>query len=166
MRQLKSLTPEGITAALRRVERYRLLNEPWRAESICRDVLEIDPDNQEALISLLLSLTDQFRERGTPAVDEARALLARIEGDYQQAYFSGIICERKGTAALRRDAHGTGPIAYHWLSEAMEWFEKAEELRPIGDDDAILRWNACARLITMNPHLQAPEEQTREIQLE
>ncbi|MEX1258583.1 MAG: hypothetical protein WEG36_13290 [Gemmatimonadota bacterium] len=166
MFQLKSLTREGIAPALRKVDRYRLLNEPWRAESICRDVLEIDPENQEALIALLLSLTDQFRERGTAAAQNARALVARIAGEYQQAYFSGIICEREGTAILGRDSYGTGPVAYHWLSEAMRWYEKAEAVRPAGDDDAILRWNACARLIAMNPHVRAVEEQAQEIQLE
>jgi hypothetical protein len=29
----------------------------------------------------------------------------------------------------------------------MRWYEKAEGLRPTGSDDALLRWNACARLI-------------------
>ena len=36
-------------AALEKALRYRLLNEPVEAESICRDVLEVDPDNQAAL---------------------------------------------------------------------------------------------------------------------
>ena len=46
MFQLKSLSMEGITAALDKAERYRLLNEPREAESICLDVLEIDPENR------------------------------------------------------------------------------------------------------------------------
>jgi hypothetical protein len=166
MFELKSLTREGIAPALRKVERYRLLNEPWRAESICRDVLELDPDHQEALVALLLSITDQLRDRGAAGVEEARALLSRIRGEYEKTYFAGIICERKATAVLRRDVTGTGPIVYRWLSEAMEWFEKAEALRAPGDDDAILRWNACARLVQLNPHVRPPAEMPREMQLE
>ena len=30
---------------------------------------------------------------------------------------------------------------------AMGWYEKAEALRPTGNDDALLRWNTCVRLI-------------------
>jgi hypothetical protein len=29
----------------------------------------------------------------------------------------------------------------------MTWYEKAEAARPAGNDDAILRWNACLRLL-------------------
>jgi hypothetical protein len=29
----------------------------------------------------------------------------------------------------------------------MSWYEKAEKLRPSGNDDALLRWNTCARLL-------------------
>lgn len=166
MFELKSLTREGIAPALRKVDRYRLLNEPWRAESICRDVLELEPEHQEALIALLLSITDQLQARGAAGVEEARALLPRIRGEYEKAYFAGIICERKGTAVLRRDVTGTGPIVYQWLSEAMDWYEKAETLRTPGDDDAILRWNACARLVGLNPHVRPAPEWTREMQLE
>jgi len=59
---LKLLHKEGIPAALDKAERYRLLNEPAEAESICLDVLAIEPDHQQALITLLLALTDQFEQ--------------------------------------------------------------------------------------------------------
>ena len=62
MPELKPLSRDAVDAALSKAERYRLLNEPHEAESICLDVLEIDPDNQPAHITLLLSLTDQFGE--------------------------------------------------------------------------------------------------------
>ena len=64
MFELKKMSREGIRRALGKVERYRLLNEPWEAESICQDVLQAEPDNQEALISLLLAMTDQFGHEG------------------------------------------------------------------------------------------------------
>ena len=58
--ELKTLHAEALPRALEKAERYRLLNEPSEAESICLDVLAIDRDNQAALVTLLLALTDQF----------------------------------------------------------------------------------------------------------
>ncbi len=155
---LKKLSRDGIARALRKVERYRLLNEPWEAESICRDVLESQPDHQEALISLLLAMTDQFNREGGPDVEKARALLPGIRGEYEQAYYAGIICERKGSALRERDAPGSGPIVYDWLRQAMDHYERAEGLRTAGNDDALLRWNTCARVIDENPQIQPPSE--------
>ena len=60
MFELKPLSEKAVPRALERAERYRLLNEPAEAESICQDVLRIEPENQQALISLLPALTDQF----------------------------------------------------------------------------------------------------------
>lgn len=154
MFELKKLSPEGIERALEKVERYRLLNEPWEAESICRDVLDADPDNVEALVSLLLSLTDQFRGDRGPPVSDVQALLPRLPDEYRREYYAGIICERKGTAALKRAAHGSGPLVYDWLRKAMSHYEKAEELRPPGNDDALVRWNTCARLIMRHEHVE------------
>ncbi len=160
MFELKSLSPEGIDAALEKVERYRLLNEPWEAESICLDVLEVDPDNQRALIMLLLAATDQFRMEVGVDVSKARELLARFTGEYERTYYSGIIAERWAKALLHRGAPGTGPIVYDWLREAMSYFEQAESLAPAGNQSARLRWNTCARIITRHDHVRpAPEEQ-------
>ena len=60
MFQLKPLHKDAIPAALAKAERYRLLNEPGEAESICLDVLQVDPGSQDALVMLILALTDQF----------------------------------------------------------------------------------------------------------
>lgn len=155
--RLKPLSREGVDAALRKAERYRLLNEPSEAESICLDVLEADPGNQEAVIMALLASTDQFAT-GSSDVTRARALLSRLDGEYEKAYYAGIICERRGHADLRRDAFGAGAVAYRWLREAMEWYERAEGLRPAGDDAAILRWNACARTIMGREHVRPTED--------
>lgn len=156
MYELKPLTREGIPRALAKVERYRLLNEPWQAESICRDILAVDPENQEALVWLLLSLTDQFGEESARTVEEVREILPRLSEEYHQAYYAGIICERKGTAFLRKGVPGTGPMAYNWLTEAMAHYTRAEALRPPGNDDAVTRWNTCARLIMRHEHVQPP----------
>ena len=156
MFELKKLTPRGIQRALGKVERYRLLNEPAEAESICLDVLEADPDNQEALVSLLLSLTDQFGMEGHATVAEARALLPQLEGEYAKAYYSGIICERRATALLRRGRPGSGAVVYDWYRQAMEHYQRAEGLRPEGNDDPLVRWNTCARTITRRGLKPAP----------
>jgi hypothetical protein len=145
MSELKPISREAIPDALQKVERYRLLNEPAEAESICRDVLRAEPGNQRALVMLLLTQTDQFG-RGT-SVNDARAVLDRLQGDYERAYYDGIISERQGKAQLRTGTPGSKSNAHHWIQEAMASYERAEALRPAGNDDAILRWNACARLL-------------------
>ena len=153
MFELKPLTRDGIPGALAKAERYRLLNEPGAAESIYLDVLEIDSDNQQALVGLLLALTDQF-EHGLPGcVNEAREVLPRLADEYERAYYAGIICERQAKAQLRQARPGSGSMAYEWFREAKSWYEKAEALRPPGNDDVLLRWNACARLMLRHRYL-------------
>ena len=124
-----------------------MLNEPRSAESICLDILEIDSGNHEAIVTLLLAITDQFAEGMSRNVNQARELLPRIQGNYERHYYGGIICERRAKAVLNQGTPGSKYIAYKWLQEAMEHFEKAKAIQPSGNDDAILRWNTCARLI-------------------
>ena len=145
MTELKKITREAIPTALAKAERYRLLNDSSSAESICLDVLEIDPDNQQALVELVLSITDQFGADIGNGVRRAREVLPRITGEYERAYYAGIICERRAKAQLRRGAMSSASIAADWFREAMVWYERAEKVRPAGNDGPILRWNACAR---------------------
>lgn len=161
MFELKKLSPRGVERALDKVERYRLLNEPWEAESICRDVLETDPANQDALVSLVLAMTDQLDQERAPSVSDIQALLPRLEGEYQQEYYGGIVCERKGTSILKQGAAGCGPLVYDWLRKAMAHFERAEELAPPENEDAVVRWNTCARLIMTHDHVQEVGESRR-----
>jgi len=155
--ELKSISVQSIPEALEKVERYRLLNEPTLAESICLDILAIVPDHQQALISLLLARTDQFQMQ-VPA-KAAQEVLAQIKGDYEQAYYAGIIWERVGHARIRQEGSGGGASAYHALSEAMAYYERAINFASPGNDDAILRWNTCARVIMENPEVRPlPEE--------
>ncbi|HKV80572.1 MAG TPA: hypothetical protein VJP02_20645 [Candidatus Sulfotelmatobacter sp.] len=154
--ELKSLSVQSIPEALAKVERYRLLNEPTLAESICLDILAVVPDHQQALISLLLARTDQFPVQ-VPA--KAQEILAQIKGDYEKAYYAGIIWERLGHARIRQGGTGPGPSAYHALREAMTDYERAINFAPPGNDDAILRWNTCARVIMQNPEIRPlPED--------
>jgi tetratricopeptide (TPR) repeat protein len=161
MFELKRLSEDAIPAALEKALRYRLLNEPHEAESICQDVLNVDSKNQEALVLLLLALTDTFSEGHAAGARQAQEVLSRLEDPYERAYYAGIICERQAKARLLQGHPGASHDAYEFLSEAMEWFEKAESLRPPNNDDALLRWNTCARMITTNrltPRLQEPVE--------
>lgn len=153
MLTLKSLSPAAIPLALDKAERYRLLNQPWAAESICLDILSADPGNQKALQVLLLARTDQFGAESAAPAARARETLARLTSDYDRAYYGGIICERRARAHLDSRTPGAGHNAHEWLSEAMELYQKAEAMRPADDDDAILRWNSCARLLNESPHI-------------
>jgi hypothetical protein len=150
--ELKSISVESIPEALTKMERYRLLHEPALAESICLDILAIVPDHHQALVSLLLARTDQFHSNVQPK--GALEVLARIEGDYEEAYYAGIIWERLGHARIRQGDPGARISGYHALQDAMSHYERAMKFAPHGNDDAILRWNTCARTIMQNPDIQ------------
>jgi hypothetical protein len=149
---LKPLSREAIPAALARAERYRLLNEPWHAESICEDVLSVETHNQDAVRMLLLALTDQF-EHGISA-QAAQDVLTRLSSDYDRQYYTGIVHERRASALLRQGDQRAGTVAYELIREAMRCYERAEQLRMPGNDDPVLRWNSCVRLLKRTPHLQ------------
>jgi hypothetical protein len=162
MLELKPLSADAVQAALAKAERYRLLNEPGEAESICLDVLEVDPENQQAQIVLLLALTDQCGEAGG-AASRAQQIASRLRGDYERLYYSGIVAERRAKAHLQRGGAALGG-ASEWLRDALSYFERAERVRPAGNDDAILRWNACVRVLRQHPQLEAVEAPREEPQ--
>jgi hypothetical protein len=145
MRQLKPLAKSAVPAALEKALRYRLLNEPVEAESICRDVLEAEPGNEQALATLLLALTDLFDSEYGTALARARDLLPRLSSQYDRAYYEGIIHERwaKAAAAGRVPNH----VVTGWFQQAMRCFERAETLSEPDNPDAILRYNTCARIL-------------------
>jgi hypothetical protein len=157
--QLKPISRDSIPRAIQKVERYRLLNQSWAAESICLDILEVDPDNQQVLVMLVLALTDLHSGVAASGVQRAKEYLARIRDDYQRTYYTGVVAERRGQTLLATGGMGSGAMAYESLRDAMRWYEKAEAVRPAGNDDAILRWNTCARVLTGNSHL-APSAET------
>ncbi len=166
MYELKPLSKDAVPAALDKAVRYRLLNEPLEAESICRDILRVDPENGQALLHLLLSLTDQFEERLADAFNQARELVPRLEDEYSRAYYSGIIAERRAKCHLKRGGPGSGPVAFDWFRQALESFEKAVALRPEGNEESILRWNTCARILARHPELKPAPQDTFEPFLE
>jgi len=164
--KLKSISKEAIPAALDKARQYRLLKESAEAESICLDILEVEPDNQQALIVMLLALTDQFELELNPAFGNARELLNRICDGYCKSYYAGIIFERRAKAHLSRGGPGSDALAYDWFRQAMEAYEKAIEIRTAGNEEAILRWNACARILIKHPELKPIQEVTEEHMLE
>ena len=161
--QLKQISPDGIPHALEKAERYRLLNDPAQAESICLDILAVDKDNQDALRMVILALTDQFGAHASGgAARDARSYIMQLSDEYERAYYTGIVYERETRAYLERK-NVIRSAAYDGFRHAMEWYERAEQLRP-RDVDAALRWNSCVRAIERE-RLE-PEAAERELPLE
>jgi hypothetical protein len=164
--ELKRISRESVPAALQKAERYRIINDPSSSESICLDVLQVDPRNQEALVTLLLAITDQMTEAPAEGARRAQELLPQLNDEYKRAYYAGIVAERCAKAHLRRATMASGELAYHWFREAMDWYEKAEAGRPAGNDEAILRWNVCARILGRDERLRPRVEELAEPELE
>jgi hypothetical protein len=162
MHPLKPITRAGVAPALQKAERYRLLNDSSAAESICLDVLEVDRDNQQALVMLLLAITDQMRDGLVESVTRARDVLPRLSDEYKRHYYAGIIAERRAKAQLHQGGPRANQVAAQWLREAMVSYEKAEAMRPAGNDESILRWNTCARLLDRIGQLYPAAEETYE----
>ncbi|HYK36684.1 hypothetical protein [Alloacidobacterium sp.] len=158
---LKPISRDSIETALAKAERYRLLNEPNEAESICRDILEIDPANRQARISLVLALTDAIPQEPT-AFTSALTAIAGLEAEYDRAYYSGIAWERRAKAYYDADGPGSTGYIYDWIVRALDFFEQAERLRPAGNDDAILRWNTCVRFLERHKELRPKMEEAPE----
>lgn len=167
MFELKRLSTAAIPAALAKAERYRLLNEPEEAQSICEDVLTTDPANFEAVRMLILALTDSFPNHDPCNVSRAQELVARLPSEYERAYFGGLVSERRARALLKRGGPGRALPAGDLLREAMQAFARAEAVKPADNDDALLRWNACARLFERHPELaEIDEQRTAPVMLE
>ncbi len=144
MVHLKRISPDGIETALDKAAHYRLLNEPLHAESICLDVLEVEPKNQRAIVTLVLALTDQFPAKLYDAFHQAEELLPELESPYDRVYYEGIVHERWASTQLERDTASKSVAT--WLGRAMTCYERAEELTDGKNPDPILRWNTCVRL--------------------
>jgi hypothetical protein len=165
MPKLKLISAAAVPAALEKALRYRLLNEPLEAESICLDVLHSDPDNQEAIVTLLLARTDLFDDEYMVAFERAKAVLPKLTSGYDRAYYEGVIHER--WAKAQTDRHVPSHVVTGWYLHAMHCYERAEELAPEGNPDVILRWNTCARLLNRQEKSALAEQSiTRDIEAE
>jgi hypothetical protein len=160
MFELKKLHKDAIPAAIEKAKQYRLLNEPSAAQSICLDILEVDPDHQEALVIIVLAMTDRLTRDYSIGDSQIQTYLSRISDEHQRAYYTGIIFERRAKALLNKNSNGNEATIFELFRQAMEWFEKAEELSSDQNDNAILRWNQCARIIDSNN--LAPQERSHD----
>jgi hypothetical protein len=158
---LKPISHDSVDGALAKAERYRLLNEPNEAESICRDILEVDAANRQARVSLILALTDQIQQ-DSGAFSNAVSAISGLETAYDRSYYSGIAWERRAKAVYGAGTQGSGGYVYNWLVKALRLFEEAERLRPSGNDDAILRWNVCVRFLDRHKELRPETEEILE----
>ena len=153
--KLKTISKDGIAEAISKAETYRYLNEPEESESICHDILAADPDNQTALRILGLAITDEFLGESSDRYSEAEGIFRSLADAYEQHYCLGLLCERRAKAQMRA---GRPPHAVSVLfQEAMQHFEAAEKIHPPKNDDAVLRWNRCARLLDKLPKIEWPE---------
>ncbi|MDC0936996.1 hypothetical protein OAS39_11975 [Pirellulales bacterium] len=159
MFELKQIASEAVPAAMEKALRYRLLNEPLQAESICRDVLTVDPNNQQALVTLILSLTDQFDTDFAQSINGATELLPQLQGEYEREYYAGIINERWANAQVSRNV--PGDVVYTWFQQALACYGRAEALSRPDDADAALRWNTCVRILQRSAHIRPSDRSMR-----
>ena len=158
MYELKKLSSDSLRPALAKAKQYRFLGEPDEAESICLDILAVDPDNQDALIILLLALTDKF-EHGNlgQCYDKAREIVEKLDDSFCKYYYIGIIFEKRGKCHLKKEGPGAAEACHDWFVKAMAAYEKALSDCDPNNQDAILRWNSCARLLNSNPEIKPGE---------
>ena len=164
--ELKRLRSESIPEALEKAHRYRLLNEPLEAESICLDILEVFSENEEALVILILALTDQFAQRLQPVYQNACALLERLPDEYSRRYYEGLIFERRAKASFHSGQPASGYVAYEWFQRALVNYEAASKLSSAENADADLRWNTVVRILQRYPEIRSEPIDSSEPYLE
>ncbi len=166
MIKLKTLSPESIPSALLKAKRYRLLNEPNEAESICLDILAAAPNHQEALVLLLLALTDNFGNELNRSFQKALEAADLLHEQASRTYYTGIIYERRAKVHLRQGGPGSGSMAHDWFMQALESFDWTIKAQGLHHEDAVLRWNSCARILNMHPEVKPMESDNSEMLLD
>lgn len=167
MVELKTLKPEAVSSALEMAKRYRLLSEPDEAESICLDILAIAPGHQDALITLLLAITDKFAESGLqPSFEQAKEIVAKLDSSYCKSYYTGIIYERRAKFHFKQGGPGSDSVAYDWFVKAMQAYGEALAGCDPDNQDAVLRWNSCARFINSHPDAKGDDGDQSEMLLD
>ncbi len=154
--KLKTISRNGIPEAISKAELYRYLNEPEEAESICHDILAIEPDHQLACRMLGLAITDQFAGQPSDRYTEVEKIFQSLTSPYERWYYTGLLHERRAKAQYRAGYPVKSLIVL--FEEAMHCFEEAEKIRPADNDDAMLRWNRCVRLLHKLPAVEWEKE--------
>jgi len=152
--KLHDIHQDAIELALEKARQYRSLIEPEIAESICLDILNIDPENQEVLIVYILSLLDQIlRSENKIELKTIERIIDRLTSSYQRFYYSGLLHERMARAMVIQPMSRS--FAYDYFFQALRCYKEAQAISPEGNDEAILRWNSCIRTIEkekLTPH--------------
>lgn len=156
--QLKTISPQGIPEAFSKATLYRSLNEPEEAESICHDILVVEPENQLAQRMLGLAITDQFTGQATDRYTEVERLFENLVDPYERHYYKGLLYERRAKAQMRASRPSHVLIAL--FKQAMLHFEEAEKIRPADNDDSVLRWNRCVRLLHNLPEIESEAQES------
>jgi tetratricopeptide (TPR) repeat protein len=155
--KLKTISTSGVAEALSKATLYRYLNEPEETESICHDILAVEPDNQSALRMLGAAITDQFTGQSSDRYAEAERTFGQLADAYERHYYIGLLYERRAKAQMRA---GRPPAMLVGLfHEAMQHFEEAEKIHPPENDDAVLRWNRCVRLLEKLPQREREQDE-------
>src|SRR5260370_11156439 len=160
--KLKTISKSGIPEAIARAELYRYLNEREEGRSVWRDILAADPKHMLGLRTLGLAMTDQFTGGQSDRYADVEGIFQSLAEPYERLYYTGLLCERRVKAQLRcgRAPHTLLPL---W-EKALQCFADAEKIHPPGNDDAILRWNRCVRLLQSQPDFEAEEVASFEAQ--
>jgi tetratricopeptide (TPR) repeat protein len=161
MVELKRLPRASLPAAIDKAAHYRDLNQPEEAESICRDVLDVDAGHQTAWKLLGLALTDRFLSVQVGLLEQAIDAFEHLTDEYERIYHLGVAWERAAKAHLERgEAHSAVTAFEH----AMRLFERAEVMRP-DSPDPVLRWNRCVRLLKSHAGLREAMRAPRESEI-
>jgi len=141
------------------------------------DILVADPENQIAQRLLGLTITDQFEGQTSDRYGEAEKMFQNLSDPYERFYYLGLLQERRAKAQMR--AGRPAQMLIGSFQEAMRCFEEAEKIRPPRNDDAVLRWNRCVRLLEkigevegeslesfLEDHDTAPVEMMRRFRIE
>ena len=154
--KLKMISKNGIAQAIAKAELYRYLAEPEETESICRDILAVEGDNQAALRMLGLAMSDQLSGGRLDRWPEAESVFQSLTDPYERFYYTGLLHERRAKAQVRagQPLRTLVPL----VENAMLCFEQAEKIRPPDNDEALLRWNRCVRLLQSLPRAEEEKE--------
>jgi len=167
MYELKTLSSDALPSALAKAKQYRFLGEPDEAESICLDILTVDPDHQDALIILLLSLTDKYHQGDLGGCyAKALGIVEKLDDSFCKYYYLGIIYEKRAKYHLKKEGPGAVEASYEWFVRAMAAYEKALADCDPNNQDAVLRWNSCARLLNSNPEIKPNDTDSSDILLD
>ena len=158
---MKRLPRASLEAALAKAEHYRDLNQPEEAESICRDVLDVDASSQRAWKLLGLALTDRLPTHKVGLLEQAVEAFERLSDEYERVYHLGVAWERAAKAHLERNEAHNAVIAFE---HALKLYETAGNMKP-ESADPIVRWNRCVRLLSEHPALLAAMKAPREDQV-